>query len=72
MAAPSELRSWAAENRRWAGQTNNTQTAAELRTMGDELDMLANAKQAIELWIDSAREFGRDVPEPKGRRLMLA
>jgi len=33
---------------------------------------LANAKQAIELWIDSAREFGRDVPEPKGRRLMLA
>jgi predicted RNase H-like HicB family nuclease len=33
---------------------------------------LANAKQAIELSIDSAREFGRDVPEPKGRRLMLA
>jgi len=33
---------------------------------------LANTKQAIELWIDSAREFGRDVPEPKGRRLMLA
>ena len=33
---------------------------------------LANAIQAIELWIDSAREFGRDVPEPKGRRLMLA
>ena len=33
---------------------------------------LANAKQAIELWIDTAREFGRDVPEPKGRRLMLA
>jgi len=33
---------------------------------------LANAKQAIKLWIDSAREFGRDVPEPKGRRLMLA
>lgn len=33
---------------------------------------LANAKQAIELWTDTAREFGRDVPEPKGRRLMLA
>ncbi len=33
---------------------------------------LANAKQAVELWIASAREFGRDVPEPKGRRLMLA
>jgi hypothetical protein len=48
MATPSELRSWAAENRRWAGQTNNTQTAAELRTMADELDMLANAKQALD------------------------
>ncbi len=33
---------------------------------------LANAKQAIQLWIDSAREFGKEVPEPKGRRLMLA
>jgi predicted RNase H-like HicB family nuclease len=33
---------------------------------------LANAKQAIQLWIASAREFGRAVPEPKGRRLMLA
>ena len=33
---------------------------------------LANAKQAIQLWIESAREFGREVPEPKGRRLMLA
>ena len=33
---------------------------------------LANAKDAIELWIETAREFGRPVPEPKGRRLMLA
>jgi len=33
---------------------------------------LSNAKQAMQLWIDTAREFGRDVPEPKGRRLMLA
>jgi predicted RNase H-like HicB family nuclease len=33
---------------------------------------LANAKEAIQLWIDTARESGRQVPEPKGRRLMLA
>ena len=33
---------------------------------------LANAKAAIQLWIDTARESGRQVPEPKGRRLMLA
>ncbi len=33
---------------------------------------LTNANQAIELWIDTAREFGDPVPEPKGHRLMLA
>ena len=33
---------------------------------------LANAKDAIELWIETAREFGRPVPDPKVRRLMLA
>ncbi len=33
---------------------------------------LANAKEAIQLWIDTTREFGDSVPEPKGRRLMLA
>ena len=33
---------------------------------------LANAKEAIQLWLDTARELGRSVPEPKGRRLMFA
>ncbi|MBN2376393.1 MAG: type II toxin-antitoxin system HicB family antitoxin [Sedimentisphaerales bacterium] len=33
---------------------------------------LDNAQQAIQLWIDTAREAGDPVPEPKGRRLMLA
>ncbi len=33
---------------------------------------LANADQAIQLWIDTALEFGDPVPEPKGQRLMLA
>lgn len=33
---------------------------------------LSNAKDAIALWIDTAREFGDPVPEPKGRRLMFA
>jgi predicted RNase H-like HicB family nuclease len=33
---------------------------------------LKNAKEAIQLWIDTAREFGDPVPTPKGRRLMLA
>jgi len=33
---------------------------------------LLNAKQAIRFWIDTAKEFGDPVPQPKGRRLMLA
>jgi len=33
---------------------------------------LANAKEAIQLWIDMAVEFGDPIPEPKGRRLMYA
>lgn len=33
---------------------------------------LANVNDAIRLWIETAREFGDSVPEPKGGRLMLA
>lgn len=33
---------------------------------------LANADDAIQLWIDTAEEFGDPVPETKGQRLMLA
>ena len=28
--------------------------------------------QAIDLWLETAREFGDPIPEPKGERLMLA
>ena len=33
---------------------------------------LRNVNQAMALWIDTAREFGDPIPEPKGERLMLA
>ena len=33
---------------------------------------LAAAKEAITLWIDTAKEFGDPIPEPRGRRLMYA
>jgi len=40
---------------------------------GDSQEIaLKNVKDAISLWIDTAREFGDPIPEPKGRRLMLA
>jgi predicted RNase H-like HicB family nuclease len=33
---------------------------------------LKNAKDATQLWIDTAKEFGDPVPEPKGERLIFA
>jgi len=33
---------------------------------------LENVNDAIQLWIDTARELGEPIPMPKGRRLMLA
>jgi predicted RNase H-like HicB family nuclease len=37
-----------------------------------QADALKNTNEAIQLWIDTAEEFGDPVPEPKGQRLMLA
>lgn len=34
-------------------------------------EAVAQAQDAIALWIDAARKDGRTVPEPKGRRLLL-
>ena len=33
---------------------------------------LSNAKQAIALWIETAKEFNDPIPAPKGRRLAYA
>jgi len=35
-------------------------------------EALANAKDAAQLWIDTAKEFGDPIPTPKGRRLHFA
>ena len=35
-------------------------------------EALRNANEAVQLWLDTAREFGDPIPEPKGQRLMLA
>lgn len=37
-----------------------------------EEEAIKNVKDAIQLWIDTAKEFGDPIPEPKGRRLILA
>ena len=33
---------------------------------------LRSVHEAIQLWIDTAKEVGDPIPEPKGERLMLA
>jgi predicted RNase H-like HicB family nuclease len=33
---------------------------------------LNEAQEAIALWLETAREFGDPIPEPKGRRLQYA
>ncbi len=43
--------------------------AAHGETQGEALK---NVNDAVELWIETAREFGDPIPEPKGERLMLA
>ncbi len=35
-------------------------------------DALASVKGAMQLWIDTAKEFGDPVPEPRGHRLVFA
>ena len=32
---------------------------------------LASAEEAIDLWLETAREVGREIPAPKGRRGQL-
>ena len=33
---------------------------------------LEQVNEAVKLWLDTAREFGDPIPEPKGTRLMFA
>ncbi len=40
---------------------------------GDSPDgALASCQEAMALWLDTAKELGRPVPVPKGRRLQYA
>lgn len=35
-------------------------------------EALRNAQEAIHLWVETAKEFGDPIPEPIGRRLVIA
>jgi predicted RNase H-like HicB family nuclease len=34
--------------------------------------VLRNAQAAVDHWLDTAKEFGHAIPEPRDRRLILA
>ncbi len=34
-----------------------------------QIDALKNVSEAIELWLETAKEFGDEIPEPQQRRL---
>ncbi len=35
-------------------------------------EALSNIREAVSLWIETAKEFGDPIPPPKARRLMFA
>lgn len=41
-------------------------------TASTQESALANAQDAVRLWLDTVQEFGDPIPEPKGRCLIFA
>ena len=39
---------------------------------GSQEEALANAQDAMALWLDTARQHGDPIPVPKGQRLLYA
>jgi len=61
---------WSDEDQAFIGEV--PQLAGCMAHGDTEESALANIKSAMELWIETAREFGDPVPVPKGRKLIFA
>ena len=61
---------WSAEDKLFVAETPELPGCMAHGTTQEEA--LANVKAAERLWLDTAREFGDPIPEPKGRRLTFA
>ena len=61
---------WSAEDEVFVAEIPELPGCAAHGKTPDEA--LTNSKQAIKLWIDTAKEFGDPIPKPKGRRLIFA
>ena len=61
---------WSDEDRAYVAEVPELPGCA---THGDSYESaLSNAKDAIALWIETAKEFNGPIPAPKGRRLTYA
>jgi predicted RNase H-like HicB family nuclease len=61
---------WSAEDKAFVAEVPELPGCAAHGSTADEA--LSSVQEAIRLWLETAREFGDAVPEPKGRRLMYA
>lgn len=61
---------WSAEDRSFIADVPELPGCSAHGTTPSEA--VAQAQEAIALWIETAREFGDIVPDPEGRRLHLA
>jgi predicted RNase H-like HicB family nuclease len=61
---------WSAEDGAFVAEVS--ELAGCIAHGGTRAEALMNAEEAIDLWLDTAKEFGDAVPEPTGRRLMFA
>jgi predicted RNase H-like HicB family nuclease len=61
---------WSEEDEAYIGEV--PQLAGCLAHGASQEEALRNVQDAIGLWIETAQEYGDPVPEPKGRRFILA
>jgi len=61
---------WSEEDRAYIAEVPELAGCAADGTSYQEA--LENAETVITEWIETAKELGRPVPEPKGRRVILA
>jgi predicted RNase H-like HicB family nuclease len=61
---------WSEEDRAFVAEVPELPGCAAHGNSPDKA--LLSCNKAIDLWIKTAREFGRSIPEPKGRRLQYA
>lgn len=61
---------WSAEDSVFVAEVPELPGCAAHGTSQEEA--LKNAQDAMQLWLDTAREYGDPIPEPRGRRLIFA